>query len=35
MRLMSWSDRSMLDLYAEDLQVERAIAAKRKRGNIY
>jgi integrase/recombinase XerD len=35
MRLMGWSDRSMLDLYAEDLQVERAIAAKRKRGNIY
>lgn len=35
MRLMGWSDRSMLDLYAEDLQVERAIAAKRKRGNLY
>ncbi len=34
MRLMGWTDRSMLDLYAEDLQVERAIAAKRKRGNI-
>jgi hypothetical protein len=25
----------MLDLYAEDLQVERAIQAKRRRGNIY
>jgi site-specific recombinase XerD len=35
MRLMGWTDRSMLDLYAEDLQVERAIQAKRKRGNIY
>lgn len=35
MRLMGWGDRSMLDLYAEDLQVERAIEAKRRRGNIY
>jgi len=35
MRLMGWTDRSMLDLYAEDLQVERAIEAKRRRGNIY
>jgi hypothetical protein len=35
MRLMGWTDRSMLDRYAEDLQVQRAIEAKRKRGNIY
>jgi integrase len=35
MRLMGWTDRSMLDLHAEDLQVERAIEAKRRRGNIY
>lgn len=33
--LMRWSDRSMLDRHAEDLQVERVIAAKRKHGNIY
>jgi hypothetical protein len=35
MRLMGWTGRSMLDRYAEDLQVQRAIEAKRKRGNIY
>lgn len=35
MRLMGWTDRSMLDLYGEDLQVERAIEAKRRRGNLY
>jgi hypothetical protein len=35
MCLMGWSAGSMLDLYAEDLQVDRALAAKRKRGNIY
>ncbi|MDT5028313.1 MAG: hypothetical protein QOE61_4739 [Micromonosporaceae bacterium] len=35
MRLMGWTDRSMRDLYGEDLQVERAIEAKRRRGNIY
>jgi integrase/recombinase XerD len=35
MRLMGWTDRSMLDRYAEDLQVQRAIEAKRRRGNIY
>jgi hypothetical protein len=35
MRLMGWTDRSMLDLYGEDPQVERAIEAKRRRGNIY
>jgi site-specific recombinase XerD len=35
MRLMGWSDRSMLDLYAEDLQMHRAIQAKRHRGDLY
>ena len=35
MRLMGWTDRSMLDRYAEDLQVQRAIEAKRRRGNLY
>jgi len=35
MRLMGWTDRSMLDRYAQDLQVQRAIEAKRRRGNIY
>jgi site-specific recombinase XerD len=35
MRLMGWSDRSMLDLYAEDLQMHRAIQAKRRRGDLY
>jgi hypothetical protein len=32
---MGWTDRSMLDLYGEDLQVERSIKAKRRRGNVY
>lgn len=35
MRLMGWSDRSMLDRYGADLQVQRAIEAKRRRGDIY
>jgi hypothetical protein len=35
MRLMGWEDRSMLDLYAKDMQVQRAIQAKRRRGDIY
>jgi len=35
MRLMGWTDRSMLDLYGEDLQVERAFEAKRRRGSVY
>ena len=36
MRLMGWTDRSMLDLYAEEhLQMQRAIAAKRRRGDLY
>jgi hypothetical protein len=35
MRLMGWKDRSILDRYAADMQVQRAIEAKRKRGQIY
>jgi integrase len=35
MRLMGWTDRSMLDLYAEDLQDHRAVQAKRRRGDMY
>jgi hypothetical protein len=35
MRLMGWTDTSMLDRYVEDLQVQRAIEARRRRGNIY
>jgi hypothetical protein len=32
---MGWTDRSMLDLCGENLQVERAFEAKRRRGNIH
>jgi site-specific recombinase XerD len=35
MRLMGWSDRSMLDRYGADLQDQRAIQAKRRRGDLY
>ena len=35
MRLMGWKDRSMLDRYSADMQVQRAIEAKRRRGQIY
>jgi hypothetical protein len=35
MRLLGWPDRSMVDLYGADLQVQRAIQAKRRRGDIY
>ena len=35
MRLTGWPDRSMLDRYGADLQVQRAIEAKRRRGDIY
>jgi site-specific recombinase XerD len=35
MRLMGWKDRSMLDRYAADLQVQRAIEAKRRQGDLY
>jgi len=31
MRLMGWTDTSMLDRYVEDLHVKRAIEAKRRR----
>jgi hypothetical protein len=35
-RLMGWTDRSMLDrYYGADLQVRRAIDAKRRRGDLY
>jgi integrase/recombinase XerD len=35
MRLMGWKDRAMLDRYGADLQVQRAIEAKRRRGDLY
>jgi len=35
MRLMGWKDRAMVDRYAADLQVQRAIQAKQRRGDIY
>lgn len=35
MRLMGWSDRSMLDRYGADLAVQRAIKAKRQMGDLY
>jgi hypothetical protein len=35
MRLMGWTDTSMLDRCVEDLQVQWAIEARRRRGNIY
>ena len=35
MRLMGWTDRQMLDPYAADLQDQRAMEAKRRRGDIY
>ncbi len=35
MRIMGWTDRSMVDRYAEDLQVQRAIKVKLRRGDIY
>ena len=35
MRLMGWADRSMLDRYGADLQVQRAVQAKRRRGDLY
>ncbi len=34
-RLLGRTDRSMLDLYDEDLQDERAFEVKRRRGNVY
>jgi site-specific recombinase XerD len=35
MRLMGWSDRSMLDRYGADMAVHRAIQAKRRMGEMY
>ncbi|MER5927490.1 MULTISPECIES: hypothetical protein [Streptomyces] len=35
MQRMAWNDRSMLDLYGEGLQVERAYETKPRRGNVY
>jgi integrase/recombinase XerD len=35
MRLMGWSSRSMVDRYAKDMQTQRAIKAKRERGDMY
>jgi integrase len=35
MRLMGWQDRAMLYRYGADLQVQRAIEAKRRRGEMY
>jgi hypothetical protein len=35
MRLMGWSDRSMLDRYGADLAVHRAIQARQRRGEMY
>jgi integrase/recombinase XerD len=35
MRLMGWKNRSMVDRYAKDMQVARAVKAKRARGDMY
>lgn len=35
MELMGWHDRSMVDVYTQDLKEQRAHAAKRRRGPIY
>ena len=35
MRIMGWKDRQMVDRYAADLQDERAVEAKRRRGDMY
>lgn len=35
MRLMGWTDRSMLDRYGADLAVHRAVQAKRRMGEMY
>ncbi|MFE7331477.1 hypothetical protein ACFU8W_42555 [Streptomyces sp. NPDC057565] len=35
MRLMGWTDRSMLYLYGKDLRVEPAFEARCRRGNVY
>jgi hypothetical protein len=35
MRLMGWKSRSMVDRYAKDMQVQRAVKAKQARGDTY
>lgn len=35
MQLLDWTDRSLLDLYGEGLQVERAFDTKPRRGDVY
>jgi site-specific recombinase XerD len=35
MRIMGWKDRQMVDRYAADMQDERAMDAKRRRGDMY
>jgi integrase/recombinase XerD len=35
MRLMGWTDRAMVDRYAADLQVQRAVEARQRRGDMY
>jgi integrase/recombinase XerD len=35
MRLMGWTDRTMLDRYGADLQDQRAFEAKKRRGDLY
>lgn len=35
MQLLAWTDRSMLDLYGEGLQVGRAFETKPRCGDVY
>jgi site-specific recombinase XerD len=35
MRLMGWNSRAMVDRYAKDMQVARAVKAKQARGDMY
>jgi integrase/recombinase XerD len=35
MRLMGWTDRSMVDRYSEDVQAQRAVQARLQRDDIY
>jgi integrase len=35
MRLMGWTDRSMVDRYTEDMQVQRAVDARLRHGDFY
>jgi integrase len=34
-RLMGWTDRSMVDRYTEDMQVQRAVDARLRQGDFY